>query len=51
MQLFLYLISAVLLVVGALVVFRICVRRDYRRKGRLTPFSGFLELLIWGLSI
>jgi protein-S-isoprenylcysteine O-methyltransferase Ste14 len=49
MQLFLYLISAFLLLVGALVVFRICVRRDYRRKGRLTPFSSFLELLIWGL--
>jgi protein-S-isoprenylcysteine O-methyltransferase Ste14 len=48
-QLFVYLISAFLLVVGAFVTFRIFVRRDYQRRGRLTPLSGFLELLIWGL--
>ena len=44
-----YFFSAFLLVVTALIVFRILVRRDYRRKGRLTPLSGFLELAIWGL--
>ena len=49
MQLFVYLISAFLLVVGAFVIFRIFVRRDYQQKGQLTPFSGFLELLIWFL--
>ncbi len=48
MKLVVYFLSAFLLVVAALVVFRILVRRDYQRKGRLTPFSGFLELLIWG---
>jgi len=49
MQLVVYFISALLLVVAAFVVFRILVRRGYQRKGRLTPFSSFLELLIWGL--
>jgi protein-S-isoprenylcysteine O-methyltransferase Ste14 len=49
MQLFVYLISAFLLVVAAFVIFRIFVRRDYQQKGRLTWFSSFLELLIWGL--
>ncbi len=49
MQLFVYLISAFLLFVGVFVIFRIFVRRDYRRQGRLTPFSSFLELLIWFL--
>lgn len=46
-----YLISAFLLLVAAFVIFRIFVRSDYRRKGRLTPFSSFLETLIfflWG---
>jgi protein-S-isoprenylcysteine O-methyltransferase Ste14 len=32
--------------VGAFAVFRIFVRHDYERKGRLTPFSSLLELLI-----
>jgi protein-S-isoprenylcysteine O-methyltransferase Ste14 len=49
MQLFVYLISALLLLVGAFGAFRVFVRRDYQRKGRLTPGSAFLELLIWGL--
>ena len=44
-----YFRSALLLVVATFVVFRLFVRRDYQRKGRLSPFSGFLELLIWGL--
>jgi quinol-cytochrome oxidoreductase complex cytochrome b subunit len=34
MQLFVYLISAFLLVVGAFVIFRIFVRRDYQQKGQ-----------------
>jgi protein-S-isoprenylcysteine O-methyltransferase Ste14 len=43
------IISAFLLVVAASLVFRIFVRRDYQRKGRLTLLSSFLELLIWAL--
>ena len=43
------IISAFLLVIAASLVFRIFVRRDYQRKGRLTLLSGFLELLIWAL--
>jgi protein-S-isoprenylcysteine O-methyltransferase Ste14 len=46
-----YLIAALLLLVGAFVIFRILVRGDYRRKGRLTPFTSFLELLIWVLFV
>jgi protein-S-isoprenylcysteine O-methyltransferase Ste14 len=44
-------ISALLLAGIAFVVFRIAVRRDYRRKGRLTPLSSALELLVWGLTM
>ena len=43
------IISAFLLVIAASLVFRIFVRRDYQRKGRLTLLSGFLELLVWAL--
>ena len=46
-----YLITALLLIVVALVVFRIFVRRDYERKGRLTRFSGFLQLLLFSLHV
>jgi protein-S-isoprenylcysteine O-methyltransferase Ste14 len=49
MLLAVYLISALLLLIAAFVIFRIFVRRDYRRKGRLTPFSSFLEVLIFAL--
>jgi len=42
-----YLISVLLLLFAAFVVFRIIVRRDYRERGRLRPFTGFLELLVW----
>jgi protein-S-isoprenylcysteine O-methyltransferase Ste14 len=49
MSLVVYLVSLFLLVVVTWVVFRIVVRRDYRRKGQLTLLSGFLELLVWGL--
>jgi protein-S-isoprenylcysteine O-methyltransferase Ste14 len=44
-----YITSAFLLLVGAFFVFRVLARRDYHWKGRLTPFSAFLELLIWAL--
>ena len=49
MRVVVYIISAFLLVIAASLVFRIFVRRDYQRKGRLTLLSGFLELLIWAL--
>ena len=44
-----YLVSVLLLVVATWIVFRVVVRRDYQRKGRLTLLSGFLELVVWGL--
>jgi hypothetical protein len=49
MQGIVYAISAVVLLAGAFLVFRVLVRRDYRRKGHLSLFSSVLELLIWGL--
>lgn len=49
MVLVVYLISALLLLVAAFVIFRIFVRRDYRQKDRLSWFASFLEFLIWGL--
>ena len=42
-----YLLSAFLLLVAAFVIFRVWIRREYRRKGRLTWFSLLLELLIF----
>jgi hypothetical protein len=47
----LYSISMLVLLIAALVVFRILVRRDYRQRGHLTRFTGFLELLIWILFV
>jgi protein-S-isoprenylcysteine O-methyltransferase Ste14 len=44
-----YFMSALLLVFVAFVVFRIAARLDYQRKGRLTPLSSSLELLVWCL--
>jgi protein-S-isoprenylcysteine O-methyltransferase Ste14 len=49
MRVVVYILSAFLLVIAASLVFRIFVRRDYQRKGRLTLLSSFLELLIWAL--
>jgi protein-S-isoprenylcysteine O-methyltransferase Ste14 len=46
-----YLISALLLLAAAFVVFRVLVQRDYNRERRLTPFTSFLELLIWVLYV
>jgi protein-S-isoprenylcysteine O-methyltransferase Ste14 len=46
-----YLISALLLLIIAFVVFRLLVRRDYRQGGRLTPLTGLLELVIWLLFV
>jgi protein-S-isoprenylcysteine O-methyltransferase Ste14 len=49
MRVFVYFSSAFLLIVIALAVFRVVVRRDYQRKGRLTFASSILQVLIWGL--
>jgi protein-S-isoprenylcysteine O-methyltransferase Ste14 len=43
------LVAALLLLAAAFLVFRLVVRRDYLRKGRLTLFAYALQLLIWGL--
>lgn len=42
-----YLVAAVLLLATAGVVFRLFVRRDYRRKGRLTALSSMLETVVF----
>jgi protein-S-isoprenylcysteine O-methyltransferase Ste14 len=45
-----YLISACLLLGAAVVIFRVLVRRGYRRTGRLTPLFSLLEwvaVLLW----
>lgn len=49
MNLMVYFASIILLLVLTWVVFRVFVRRDYGRTGRLTSVSSFLELLVWGL--
>ena len=46
MDLAIYLLSAGLIVLVAFAVFRVIVRRDYRLKGRTTPLSVALELLV-----
>ncbi|UCC74531.1 MAG: isoprenylcysteine carboxylmethyltransferase family protein [Gemmatimonadota bacterium] len=48
MELRTYVILAVLTLVIAYVVFRVIVRRDYQRKGKLTPFSSFMEYVAIG---
>jgi hypothetical protein len=40
MQVVVYFMSAFLLIVVAVAIFRIFVRRDYQRKGRLPSFLG-----------
>jgi protein-S-isoprenylcysteine O-methyltransferase Ste14 len=42
-----YSVSVLVLVVATFIVFRLLVRRDYRRRGRLTALSSLLELLVW----
>jgi protein-S-isoprenylcysteine O-methyltransferase Ste14 len=51
MSLALYLASASMLLAAAFVVFRVLVRRDYRRFGRLPRLTGFLELALWMLVV
>jgi len=42
-----YLLSALLIASGAYIIFRVFVRRDYQRKGRLRFITSMLELLIF----
>ncbi|HEY43677.1 MAG TPA: isoprenylcysteine carboxylmethyltransferase family protein [Anaerolineae bacterium] len=42
-----YILSASLLLVAAVIIFRIFIRRDYFRRGRLTIFSSSLQALIF----
>lgn len=49
LRLVIYISSGLLLASAAYLVFRVVSRHDYQQKGRLTPLSSFLELLIWGL--
>jgi protein-S-isoprenylcysteine O-methyltransferase Ste14 len=42
-----YLLSAGLVLLAAIIIFRIVVRRDYLQKGKLTPVSVFLETAIF----
>jgi len=44
-----YWIGVLIILLLAMVVFRLLVRRDYLQRGSLSPFSTFLEFLIFGL--
>jgi protein-S-isoprenylcysteine O-methyltransferase Ste14 len=44
-----FLASALLWFVVGIFIFRVVVRRDYLRRGRLSLFTGFLELLVYCL--
>jgi len=46
-----YLIAALLLLLGGFIVFRVLVRRDYQHISRLTGLTSFLELAIWLLFV
>lgn len=45
-----YSVSLLLMFVGAWIIFRRIVRRDYKQNDRLTPLPFFLQILVWGLS-
>ena len=47
MGLTLKLITALLLLLAAFITFHIFVQRDYREKGRLAPFSSFLQMFLF----
>jgi protein-S-isoprenylcysteine O-methyltransferase Ste14 len=49
MDIAVYFVAAFLLLILAFIIFRVCVRRDYQRKGRLTWFSTSLEVLIFAV--
>lgn len=47
--LYVYIGSAILLLAGAFVIFRMIVRHGYEQNRHLTPLPFFLQLLIWGV--
>ena len=51
MKTVIYFSAAALLIALAFIVFRVIVRRDYRRKGKATLLSSLLELLVMGLYV
>jgi protein-S-isoprenylcysteine O-methyltransferase Ste14 len=51
MPITLLILSALLLLVLAFVIFRVLVRRDYRKKGKLGWFATFLEFVIFAAHI
>ncbi|MGD2152034.1 MAG: methyltransferase [Gemmatimonadales bacterium] len=44
-----FVVAASVWLVAGILIFRVVVRRDYRRRGRLSLFVGFLELLVYCL--
>lgn len=48
MDLLVYLVAAALVAGICFVVFRVLLRRDYRRRGRLAPLSALLEYVAVG---
>ena len=44
-----YIISSIILILLSFLVFRVVVRKDYLNKGRLSPISYVLEILIFAL--
>jgi len=44
-----YIISSIILILLSFLVFRVVVRKDYLNKGRLSPVSYVLEILIFAL--
>lgn len=49
MEIVVCFVAVALLIAVIFIVFLLFVRRDYRRKGRLTLRSNLLELLVWDL--
>ncbi len=44
-----YIVSSMILILLSFIVFRVVVRKDYSDKGRLSPVSYILEILIFAL--
>ena len=51
MSIFLLILSAILILVLAFVIFRVIVRRDYRKKSKLGWFATFMEFVIFAVHI
>ena len=51
MSISLLIILAILLLVLAFIIFRVIVRRDYRKKGKLGWFAAFMEFIIFAAHV